>query len=68
MLNAWYMAKCIYPNELLEVSIRDKGNELFTQYYGVPIYDKLNDEWGAYQQLNYQSAEGDKTEWKSLNE
>ena len=68
LLNAWYMAKCIYPNELQEVSIRDKGNELFTQYYGVPIYDKLNDEWGAYQQLNYQLTEGDKTEWRSLNE
>lgn len=68
LLNAWYMAKCIYPSKFKDVSMRNKGNELFTMFYGKPIYDELCNEWSKYQQLDYQSKNINKTEWHSLNE
>lgn len=67
LLNAWYMGKCIYPEAFADVSIRDKGNEIFIQCYGRPIYDEMEQFWGSLQQLDYQSNPENLKNWQSLN-
>ena len=65
LINAWYMGKCIYPDAFGDISMRDKGNEIFMMCYGRPIYDEMEQLWGNLQQLDYQSSA--QTEWQSLN-
>ncbi len=67
LLNAWYMAKCIYPKAFEDISIQDKGNEMFMMYYGKPIFGKMEELWGEYQQLDYQSPNANKKIWKSVH-
>ena len=68
LLNAWYMGKCIYPDVFEDISIRDKGNEMFTAYYGKPIFDEMEDFWGPYQQLDYQLPNTSPIIWKSIHQ
>ncbi len=65
LINAWYMGKCIYPEAFEDISIRDKGNEIFMMCYGQPIFDDMEQEWGRLQQMNYQTSAH--SEWESLN-
>ena len=67
LLNAWYMAKCIYPNEFADISISQKGNEIFNAFYGKPIYPDLCSIWGEYQPLKYSSPLGGRVERNPLN-
>lgn len=53
LLNAWYIGKCIYPEAFADIDIEEKGNEVFTAFYGVPLYDKMQSNWGHYQRLEY---------------
>ena len=66
LLNAWYMGKCIYPESFADVNIRDKGNEIFYQCYGVPIFDEMEEYWGSYRQLDYSKPPAESTTVKSL--
>ena len=66
LLNAWYMGKFIYPETFTDVDIRDKGNEIFYQCYGIPIFDEMEEYWGSYRQLDYTKPATESTAVKSL--
>lgn len=53
LLNAWYVGKTVYPERFRDIDIRNKGNEIFVQCYGVPLYDELSQYWGDYHRLDY---------------
>ena len=51
LINAWNVGKVIYPEQLEDIDIRDKIDEIVIQFVGKPITDKLIEQWGWFRNV-----------------
>ncbi|MGL5691456.1 MAG: ABC transporter substrate-binding protein, partial [Bacteroidales bacterium] len=48
LMNAWYMGKMLYPDQFQDVTVTAKVNEISKRFLGVPVGERLSQEWGSY--------------------
>lgn len=51
LINAWYAGKVLFPEQFQDISIREKANEILTQFTGRPIERELRERWGDYRNI-----------------
>ncbi|MDR2036959.1 MAG: iron ABC transporter substrate-binding protein [Bacteroidales bacterium] len=40
LINSWFAAKVMYPEEFPDIDIREKGNEISAVFFGKPVFDE----------------------------
>lgn len=48
LINAWYVAKVLYPDRLTDIDISAKADEILTRFVGRPVGRQLEKCWGKY--------------------
>lgn len=48
LMNAWYMGKILYPDQFQDIKIVEKVDEISEHFLGVPVGERLSQEWGNY--------------------
>ncbi len=52
--DAYYMGKVLYPDRFADVDPVKKADEIYTEFLGMPIYQKMaKDFGGGFRQLNF---------------
>ena len=48
LINAWSVGKTLYPYQFSDIDLRDKCDDILTNFVGKPITDSLINQWGWF--------------------
>jgi iron complex transport system substrate-binding protein len=52
--DAYYIGKTLYPDNFSDIEITEKSNEIYEFFFGKKLYEKMIDDYGPCEKLNFE--------------